>query len=109
MIGYAEFAQVLSMLVVGQYVLLLAISVRRSRLRRPPEAVTFVTSARFLEGPVLTVLLLAAISTAAAADVIGTAAYPAVAGFTVAMIRGALFILGCWLLAWYWRQRATWR
>ena len=108
---YADFARVLSIVVVVLYLALVYIAARRAQYRgrsvRRTELVT--VHARKVEGPVLTVLLLAAIGVAFAAAFIGQVEYARVAGLAVAGIRGALLILGLWLAAWYWQVRETWQ
>ena len=108
--SYATFAQLLSFTVVCQYIVLLIIVIRRAHVQQAVNGTEdILRHARYLEGPVIAVLLLTALFTAAAAVIIAHPEYATVAAFLVASIRGALFILGCWLLAWYWRQRDTWR
>lgn len=114
MISYQDFAVTLSIVVVVQYLLLLIIAARRAGFderqaaKLPTPATIIKVHARFVEGPVVTVLFLVAILVGVPSLVIGSADYAAVAGLAVASIRGGLFFLGWWLLAWYWRERQTW-
>lgn len=112
MLRYQDFAILLSGLVLLQYTALLVIALRRSHFRdrrRRPRTESVAAHARFIEGPVITVLLLCAVGVFLAAVVIGSPNYTLVAGLVVASIRGGLFCLGLWLLAFYWYQRPTWR
>lgn len=109
--SYADFARLLSVVIVLMYSVLVIIAARRAKYRdrRSSTRTELVTvHARKVEGPTLTVLLLAAIGVAIAAAFIGEPDYARAAGLTIAGLRGALFVLGLWLLAWYWQQRDTW-
>lgn len=110
--SYQQFASVLSVVVVLMYAVLIAIATRRARFndRRalPRRQEDVAVHARFVEGPMWTVLFLFALGTMLAAFFIGTADYARIAALLTASVRGGLFCLGGWALAWYWRQRATW-
>lgn len=110
-VSYSDFAVTLSAVVMVQYLVLLLIALRRAGFndrRAYVRQESVAAHARFVEGPVITVGLFFALFTAAAAIVIGRPEYARIAGLAVASIRGGLFVLGCWLLLWYWHQRATW-
>ena len=107
MIAYQDFAVALSALVVLQYLGLFGIALRRAQFGRPrlePVAVRV----RAFEGPLITVLLAIALGTAFASVLIGTPTYQVFAAYFIAAIRGGLFVLGLWLLAYYWSVRGTW-
>ena len=107
MIAYQDFAVTLSALVVLQYFGLFGIVLRRAQIGRPrPEPVAI--RVRSFEGPIITILLCIALGTATASTFIGTPTYQQFAGWFIAGLRGALFVLGLWLLAYYWSVRATW-
>lgn len=109
--SYADFASAFSVMVVAQYLGLVVVTVKRARFRDPRAYVrteSVAAHARFIEGPIVTLLLIAALGTAAAAFNIGQDSYARIAGLFVAFTRGLLFMLGWWLWAWFWRQRRTW-
>lgn len=111
-LAYAEFAALLSVVDVALYLVLLTIAFRRAAFRDRraiARTETIAIHARFVEGPVITVLALIAIATAILAVNIGQADYAKFAGWFVAAVRGGLFFFGLWLAGWYWKVRATWR
>lgn len=109
--SYADFASAFSVMVVAQYVALVGISIKRARFRDPRAYVrteSVASHARLVEGPVATILLIAALWTTLAAFNIGRDSYALIAALFVAFMRGVLGMLGIWLLALYWKQRRTW-
>ena len=107
MIAYQDFAVTLSGLVVLQYLGLFWIALRRAQFSRPRNEAVAVR-VRSFEGPVVTILLFIALGVGAASVFIGTPTYQQFAGWFIAGLRGGLFFLGVYLLAYYWSVRATW-
>lgn len=109
---YQWFAIGLSMFDALLYAALVAIAVRRAHFRdrrRVLRTVDVADNARRVEGPLLTILLVLALSSGISAFLIGTPEYLRIAGFTTALLRGLLAAVGLLVAYGYWLQRATWR
>lgn len=108
---YEAFADVLSVLVVLEYLALVLIAIRRSSFRDRRQSVRereITVHARMIEGPMLSILFIVACIIAGSRFALQWADYYTILRFAASLIRGALFIGGLWTLGAYWQVRETW-
>lgn len=110
MMDYQTFAAGLSFLLVVLYAFLSAIAFRRARyIPDAPLTERVLVHARRVEGPIFTSLLFTAIILAMTALTINTGQYGDLVRFLFGTLRGALLVVGLYILGYYWQVRETWR
>lgn len=111
MIAWADAAGVFTIIVVIECLALVLIARRRTRYagRRASQAETIALHARWQEGPLAVALLVIALLTGASPLFATDSQRVLILGVAIAMIRASVFTIATFLLAWYWKVRATWR